>query len=118
MPPKAPATVEEAQAIFQRYRTELQLLATKIGEIETDLDEHALVLKTLQPLQSSDPTRTCYRLIGGTLVKRTVTDVVPSLEATHNGIQKALDTLAANYKQKDAEFADWRKVAGVQMGSQ
>lgn len=54
MPPKAststsataPATApaklsaQEVPAMFQRYRTELQNLAQKIGELESELEEH------------------------------------------------------------------------------
>lgn len=50
MPPKAsgsnsasaPAklSAQEVPAMFQRYRTELQNLAQKIGELESELEEH------------------------------------------------------------------------------
>jgi prefoldin subunit 2 len=51
MPPKAststaatatPAKLspQEVPAVFQRYRTELQNLAQKIGELESELEEH------------------------------------------------------------------------------
>jgi len=49
MPPKAststattPAklTAQEVPAVFQKYRTELQNLAQKIGELESELEEH------------------------------------------------------------------------------
>ena len=51
MPPKAststattaaPAklSAQEVPAVFQRYRTELQNLAQKIGELESELEEH------------------------------------------------------------------------------
>ncbi|OCF41053.1 prefoldin subunit 2 [Kwoniella heveanensis CBS 569] len=118
MPPK-PAqqkpNPQEVPMIFQRYRTELQNLAQKIGEIESEMDEHALVLSTLKPLATSDPQRTCYRLIGGTLVKRNVTDVVPSLETNYNGIKEVLDGLVKSYKAKEGEFEKWREEMGVQM---
>lgn len=45
MPPKPPAPVklspQEVPAMFQRYRTELQGLAQKIGELESEMEEHA-----------------------------------------------------------------------------
>lgn len=50
MPPKAASastttptklSAQEVPAVFQRYRTELQNLAQKIGEIETEMEEHA-----------------------------------------------------------------------------
>ncbi|OCF34915.1 prefoldin subunit 2 [Kwoniella heveanensis BCC8398] len=101
MPPK-PAqqkpNPQEVPMIFQRYRTELQNLAQKIGEIESEMDEHAL--------------------IGGTLVKRNVTDVVPSLETNYNGIKEVLDGLVKSYKAKEGEFEKWREEMGVQVSHQ
>ncbi|WWD06358.1 hypothetical protein V865_004448 [Kwoniella europaea PYCC6329] len=105
---------QEVPIIFQRYRTELQNLAQKIGEIESEMEEHALVLSTLRPLTKSDPERTCYRLIGGTLVKRNVVDVVPSLETNFSGIKEVLESLVKNYKNKEGEFEKWRNEMGVQ----
>ncbi|WRT63181.1 uncharacterized protein IL334_000084 [Kwoniella shivajii] len=120
MPPKASQQQkkpdpQDVPIIFQRYRTELQSLAQKIGEIESEMEEHALVLSTLRPLTTSDPKRTCYRLIGGTLVKRSVEDVVPSLETNFSGIKEVLESLVKSYKGKEGEFEEWRKEMGVQM---
>jgi hypothetical protein len=38
-PKKIPA--DQVPAVFQRYRTELQNLAQKIGELENEMEEHA-----------------------------------------------------------------------------
>lgn len=76
---------------------------------------HSLVLSTLRPLKSSEPSRACYRLIGGTLVKRSVQDVVPTLETTHSGIKEVLDSLVQSYQEKEKEFESWRKEAGIQV---
>lgn len=52
MPPKASSSTQnapaklsaqEVPAMFQRYRTELQNLAQKIGELESELEEHTSV---------------------------------------------------------------------------
>jgi len=37
----AKLTPQEVPAAFQRYRTELQNLAQKIGELESEMEEHA-----------------------------------------------------------------------------
>ncbi|WVN88540.1 uncharacterized protein L203_103751 [Cryptococcus depauperatus CBS 7841] len=115
MATKQSTNPQEAPIVFQRFRTELQGLAQKIGELESELEEHALVLSTVRPLVSSEPERVCYRMIGGTLVKRTVKDVVPNLETTHTGIKDVLDSLIKSYKDKEMEFEQWRREAGVQM---
>lgn len=128
--------------MFQRYRTELQNLAQKIGELESELEEHSsvpfpvhrnstppvyelvildmnadgsLVLSTLQPLVKTAPNRTCYRLIGGVLVERTVVDVVPTLETNYGGIKEVLESLMKTYKNKEEEFGGFQKEYGIQV---
>lgn len=78
---------------IQQRRTELQVLAEKIGELEADTDEHrcvradSLVIKSLAKVRDTEPDRTCFRLIGGVLVERTVKDVLPTLETTFDGVR-------------------------------
>jgi prefoldin subunit 2 len=73
----------------------------------------SLVLSTLQPLLATEPSRTCYRLIGGILVQRTVKDVIPALETNYSGIKEVLDTLVKNYKGKEEEFGAFQKEFGI-----
>lgn len=68
-----------------------------------------LVLGTLQPLVKTEPKRTCYRLIGGVLVQRTVQDIVPTLETNYAGIKDVLETLVKNYKAKEEEFGAFQR---------
>jgi len=74
-----------------------------------------LVLQTLRPLVKTDPTRQTFRLISGTLVKRTVTDVVPALETTLSGITEVLESLVKSYKTKEADFVGFQKEYGIQV---
>jgi len=69
----------------------------------------SLVLNTLQPLSKTEPTRACYRLIGGVLVQRNVKDVVPALETNYTGIKEVLETLVKNYKAKEEEFGAFQR---------
>ncbi|KAK4684768.1 prefoldin subunit 2, partial [Tremellales sp. Uapishka_1] len=108
---------QDVPVIFQRYRTELQALAQKIGELESEMDEHSLVLSTLKPLVPTNPTRPCYRLIGGVLVQRTVKDVVPALETNYQGIQNVLESLVKNYKGKEEEFGNFQREFGIDTGA-
>ena len=76
----------------------------------------SLVLSTLQPLLKSAPTRACYRLIGGTLVQRTVSDVYPTLETNYSGIKEVLESLVKTYRGKEDEFGGFQKEYGIQVG--
>ena len=76
-----------------------------------------LVLQTLHPLLKTDPTRQTFRLISGTLVKRTVTDVVPALETNLSGIREVLDSLVKSYKAKEEQFVGFQKEYGISVSS-
>jgi hypothetical protein len=47
----------------------------------------SLVLSTLLETQKKDPTRKCFRMIGGVLVERTVNEVIPSLQMNNDGVR-------------------------------
>jgi len=95
---------EEIQQQYSIFQNELQALAGKIGELESEADEHGLVLTTLEEALVDEPDRKCFRLIGGVLVERTVKDVVPSLKTNRDGIRKVISTLADQYKSKEQEL--------------
>ncbi|KAF9506124.1 hypothetical protein BS47DRAFT_1353278 [Hydnum rufescens UP504] len=95
---------QEIQVSFSRLQNELQTLAQKIGELESEAEEHELVLTTLNETLGKEPNRKCFRLIGGVLVERTVKDVVPALQTNRNGIQQVLTNLISQYKSKETEF--------------
>ena len=64
-------------------RQELSAIASKIGELEMEKEEHQLVLDTLSPLEQN---RTCFRLMGGVLVERTIEQVAPMVESNLQGV--------------------------------
>ena len=64
-------------------KQELSAIASKIGELEMEKEEHQLVLDTLSPLE---PSRTCFRLMGGVLVERTVEQVAPMVNSNLQGV--------------------------------
>ena len=73
------------------------------------------MLSTLRPLLKTAPTRKCYRQIGGTLVERTVEDVVPSLETNFSGIKEVPEGLAKSYQSREKEFVSFQKEYGIQV---
>jgi prefoldin subunit 2 len=105
----------------------MQGIATKIGELESDAEEHRAVIETLRETLKKSPERTCFRMIGGILVERTVKDVLPALETNMKGVcmlkcieslqayiltfflsiqqlQTVIESLARQYKSKDEEM--------------
>ncbi|EEH11082.1 prefoldin subunit 2 [Histoplasma capsulatum var. duboisii H88] len=107
-----PRRQQELQAQYQNYKTALQQLAQKIGDIEQETEEHKLVIDTLQPLPGD---RKCFRMINGVLVERTVKDVIPPLKTNSDGLKQVLDELLKQYKAKQDELDGWKKKNNVQV---
>ncbi|EDO01944.1 hypothetical protein SS1G_04419 [Sclerotinia sclerotiorum 1980 UF-70] len=51
---------QELQNQYTSYKNGLQQIASKIGDVETEAEEHKLVLETLEPLPGD---RKCFRMI-------------------------------------------------------
>ncbi|ORY80711.1 Prefoldin beta-like protein [Leucosporidium creatinivorum] len=107
--PTKQLTEQEANNIFRQRTAELQAIATKIGELEREAEEHALVIETLSEAYTTEPTRKCFRLVGGVLVERTVEDVLPSLKTQSEQLKGVIETLLSEYKKKDTAFSEWQR---------
>lgn len=129
---------------YSNFKTTLHQLAQKIGDIETEAEEHKylpaptripasaysstahprhtdtltpsrLVIESLQPLPLD---RKCFRMINGVLVERTVKDVIPSLKTNADGLKQVLDELMKQYKSKQDEMDSWKKKNHIQVVQQ
>lgn len=69
-------------------------MASKAAEFEMEINEHSLVIDTLKEV---DPSRKCFRLMGGVLVERTVKEVLPALENNKEQVQHCLISLFVQY---------------------
>jgi prefoldin subunit 2 len=67
---------EEILAIFNGLRTEQRQIANKIYDMESEHQEHKIVIEALK---DTEPERKCFRMIGGVLVEGTVEKVLPNL---------------------------------------
>ncbi|XP_043833205.1 prefoldin subunit 2 [Dromiciops gliroides] len=77
-----------------------------------ELNEHSLVIDTLREV---DPTRKCYRMVGGVLVERTVKEVLPALEGNKEQIQKIIETLTQQLQAKGRELNDFREKHNIRL---
>ncbi|ORX59009.1 Prefoldin beta-like protein [Hesseltinella vesiculosa] len=137
---KKPTDAELTQQ-YNQYKNELQSLAQKIGELESEVEEHKLVIDSISPLE---PERKCFRMVGGVLVERTVKEVLPALETNYSGvsgerdsygrfffgsvraklnflfflqIQQVIQSLLQSYKRKEQEFMEFQKKHNIQVVS-
>ncbi|KAI9307643.1 Prefoldin beta-like protein [Cunninghamella echinulata] len=110
---KKPTEAELTQQ-YNQYKNELQSMAQKIGELESEVEEHKLVIDGISPLE---PERKCFRMVGGVLVERTIKEVLPALENNHSGIQQVIQSLLKSYKRKEEEFVDFQKKHNIQVVS-
>ncbi|KAF2750834.1 Prefoldin beta-like protein [Sporormia fimetaria CBS 119925] len=106
---------QELQTTYQKYKSTLQAIAGKIGDIEQETEEHKLVLETLGPLEGD---RKCFRMINGVLTERTVKEVIPILQTNSEGLKKTLEELVKSYKTKQDEMEKWKKKNNVQVVQQ
>ncbi|XP_038988437.1 probable prefoldin subunit 2 [Phoenix dactylifera] len=95
------------QAIANMYatmRSEMSQFYSKITELEMEVSEHSLVIGAIQPL---DPSRRCYRMVGGVLVERTVKEVLPAVQRNKAGLEEVIARLNEALEKKKKEIAEF-----------
>ncbi|CAH2109279.1 unnamed protein product [Euphydryas editha] len=107
----------EIFAGFQNLRSEQRQLANKISELEMDLNEHKIVIETLQAVE---PSRKCFRMVGGVVVERTVAEVLPELEVNKERLPQAIQALNEQLTRKGQEINEYieKHDIKVQRGSE
>ena len=78
-----PVNEQAVANVYGSMRAEMNQIYSKITELEMEVSEHSLVINAIQPL---DPSRRCYRMIGGVLVERTVKEVLPAVQRNKEGL--------------------------------
>lgn len=63
------------------------------------------MIDTLEPLPQD---RTCFRMVNGVLVERTVADVLPTLKTNSDGLKQVLEDMLKQYKSKQSELDNWK----------
>ena len=106
------------QQQYQAMRMDANGLASKISELEqglfpcsmqhrgcsytfVDHHEHELVLSAMVALE---PTRKCFRLVGGVLVERTVAEVHPAVTSNKEKIKSVIESLRCRPRVIPVQF--------------
>ncbi|XP_069797265.1 prefoldin subunit 2 [Narcine bancroftii] len=103
---------EQVLAGFNRLRQEQRRLVGKGAELEQELAEHGLVIDTLVEV---DPSRKCYRMVGGVLVERTVKEVLPALENNRQQVMKLIEKLNSQIQSKGRELTEYREKYNIRL---
>ena len=89
---------------YANMRKEMKQLYTKIMELEMEVSEHSLVVGAMEPL---DPTRRCYRMIGGVLVERTIKEVLPAVYRNKEGLEEVVARMKEALETKKKEMTEF-----------
>ncbi|CAL1155514.1 unnamed protein product [Cladocopium goreaui] len=103
---KEELTPQQVQATYQQIEKECSVMINKIAELEQELNEHSLVIKAFDKVDSS---RRCFRMVGGVLVERTVAEVRPAVEGNLDKIQQAVNQLQEQLKKKTEQRTQFIK---------
>ncbi|KAK7256052.1 hypothetical protein RIF29_29485 [Crotalaria pallida] len=101
---KEPVNEQAVANIYAAMRSELNQIYSKITEMEMEVSEHSLVVNAIQPL---DPSRRCYRMIGGVLVERTIKEVLPAVLRNKEGLEEVVARLNEALEKKKKEIAEF-----------
>ena len=62
-----------------------------------------------------DSNRTCYRLVGGVLIERTVGEVLPALQKNHDHLSSFVGRLNTQMIEKGKSIASYREKNNIQV---
>jgi prefoldin subunit 2 len=109
---EAQPTQQEVVDQFGKMRQEVNSIAQKINELQMEQNEHQyftsnfIVSNRLRLVEATlkgvDPSRRCFRSVGGVLVERTVKEVLPAIAGNKEQVKLSHDLLII----KD-NSADW-----------
>ncbi|XP_075487369.1 prefoldin subunit 2-like [Primulina tabacum] len=101
---KEPTNEQAVTNIYGAMRADMNQIYSKITELEMEVSEHSLVMNAIKPL---DPSRRCYRMIGGVLVERTVKEVLPAVQRNKEGLEEVISKLNEALEKKKKEITEF-----------
>lgn len=116
---KQQAQDQKAQALqqqYNKYQENITNLQTQLSTIASQVNEHAIVDKTLSGIPPSErENRKCFKMIGGVLVDKTVDEVIQIL----NDETKSLNIEKAKFEKElvstRKEMESWMKTNNVKI---
>jgi prefoldin subunit 2 len=100
---------QDEHQIVERYKAmlnERDAIAGMVLERQSDVDEHALVLKTLKNCKRD---RKAWRLVGDVLVERTVETVIPEVEKNKEKLSGVVENAKQQLENKAKEMREFEK---------
>ncbi|KZV17083.1 putative prefoldin subunit 2 [Dorcoceras hygrometricum] len=101
---KEPLNEQAVANAYGAMRTEMNQIYSKITELEMEASEHSLVINAIKPL---DPSRKCYRMVGGVLVERTIKEVLPAVQHNKEGLEEVITRLNEALEKKRREITEF-----------
>jgi len=94
----------QVSTYFRQMQQEHQAIAGKISELQSEVNEHNLVITAIEKL---DAGRKCFRLVGGVLVERTVGEVLPAVKKNAEGLNEIIRQLEDQLEKRGQELNDF-----------
>lgn len=105
-PEPEPRSEQEVLARFHERRQAVAALAQRLGELEAEAAEHALVEKALAPME---PGRRCFRMVGDVLVERTVGEVLPAVRRNREGLEGVVAALQRQLEERQHDLSAFQR---------
>jgi len=100
--------------MYSQHKANIQKLIAHVSKLESEAEEHKLVIETLRPLELK---RKCFHMINGVLIEKTTGEVLPTLEALHKNLLKTIEVMLAKYKSEDTAFKQFVKENNIKVMS-
>lgn len=100
--------VQEHQLQYNKYQEILTDLQNQLSAVSSQLQEHAVVDKTLAQIPPEKREgRKCFKMIGGVLVDKTIDEVIRILDEELKELSKSKDGLESELNLLKKELSEW-----------
>lgn len=100
--------VKQHQVQYNKYQELLTDLLTQLSTVSSQIQEHAIVDKTLAAIPPEKREgRKCYKMVGRVLVQKGVDDVIRLLDQEQKELVKTREVLEKELTSCKKELNDW-----------